>query len=137
MERDKKWIAFAIYRINNRCLCLCFFKSNKNLNSPNSKKKKYIYKFISCRNKIEDEPYFLVDCSTDSKIKADFLELFSMEFLNFRTFNDGNKKYKFIMKIQDENLLKSLAFCINLVFKNRENLKNTRYKIRLLYLDCI
>ena len=79
----------------------------------------------SCPDKIEDEPHFLVECSTDIKIKTDFLELVSMEFPNFRTLSDKNQQYKFIMKIHDENLLKSLAFCINLLFKNRENLKNT------------
>ena len=79
----------------------------------------------SCPDKIEDEPHFLVECSTDIKIKTDFLELVSMEFPNFRTLSDKNQQYKFIMKIHDENLLKSLAFCINLLFKNRENLKHT------------
>ena len=67
----------------------------------------------------------LVDFSTDSKIKTDFLELISVEFPNFRTFNDKNQKFKFIIEIQDENLLKSLCFSINLLFKNRENLKHT------------
>ena len=79
----------------------------------------------SCPDKIEDEPHFLVECSTDIKIKTDFLELVSMEFPNFTTLSDKNQKYKFIMKIHDENLLKSLAFYINLLFKNRENHKHT------------
>ena len=64
----------------------------------------------SCPDKIEDEPHFLVECSTVIKIKTDFLELVSTEFPNFRTLSDKNQKYNFIMKIHDENLLKRLAF---------------------------
>ena len=61
-------------------------------------------------DKIEDEPHFWVECSTDIKIKTNFLELFCTEFPNFRTLSDNNQKYNFIMKIHDENLLKRLAF---------------------------
>ena len=64
----------------------------------------------SCPDKIEDEPHFLVECSTDIKIKTDFLELVSMEFPNFRTLSDKNQKYKFIMKIRDEKSFALISY---------------------------
>ena len=76
----------------------------------------------SCPDKIENEPHFLGSAPLILKLK-DFLELVSMEFPNLRTLSDKNQKYKFTMKIHDENMLESLAFCFNLLFKNRENLK--------------
>ena len=57
-----------------------------------------------------------------------------MDFPKVSEISDKNILYKFVMKIQTPEILKSLVFCINLLFKNRENRKK-RGKITLkLYL---
>ena len=73
-----------------------------------------------CPNKIEDEAHFLCECIADFKIKSDFLNLVSSKYPQFNELCDKNLKYKFLMKIEDPDILQSLGFCINLLFKRRE-----------------
>ena len=47
-----------------------------------------------------------------------------MDFPKVSEITDKNILYKFVMKIQTPDILKSLGFCINLPFKNRKNHKN-------------
>ena len=49
-----------------------------------------------------------------------------MDFLKVSDITDKNILYKFIMKIKTPEILKSLGFCINLLFKNRENRNNKK-----------
>ena len=44
-----------------------------------------------------------------------------MDFPKVSDITDKNILYKFVMKIQDPEILKSLGFCINLLFENLEN----------------
>ena len=73
---------------------------------------------------IEDEAHFLFQCTEDSDIKTDLAQRIAMDIPQFSDITENNLKYKFVMKIQDPEILKSLGFCINLLFKNRENSNN-------------
>ena len=44
-----------------------------------------------------------------------------MDFPKISDITDKNLLYKFIMQIKDPDILKSLGYCVNLLFKNREN----------------
>ena len=46
-----------------------------------------------------------------------------MDFSKVSDLTDANILYKFVMKIDDPEILNSLGLCINLLFKNRENRK--------------
>ena len=46
-----------------------------------------------------------------------------MDFPKVSDITDQSILYQFVMKIQDPEILKSLGFCINLLFKNLENCK--------------
>ena len=46
-----------------------------------------------------------------------------MDFPKVSDITDKNILYKFVMKIQTPDILKSFGFCVNLLFKNRENRK--------------
>ena len=75
----------------------------------------------SCRkfpDYIEDEAHFLLGCSEDSDIKSDLVRI-TIDFPQFSVITDKYLRYKLIMKIQDPDNLKSLGFCVNLLFKNR------------------
>ena len=49
-----------------------------------------------------------------------------MDFPKISDITDKNIQYKFVMKIQTPDILKSLGFCVNLLFKNRESRKKKR-----------
>ena len=70
-----------------------------------------------CPEYIEDEVHFLIQCSEDSDIKTDLVRRIAMDFPKISDITDKNLLYKFIMKIQDPDILKSLRFGINLHFK--------------------
>ena len=74
-----------------------------------------------CPEYIEDEAHFLTQCSKDSDIKTDLVHRIAMDFSKISDITDKNILYKFIMQIQDPDILKSLGYCVNLLFKNREN----------------
>ena len=63
----------------------------------------------------------MLDCSDDSDIKSDLVERIAIDFPQISVMVDKYIRYKFIMKIQDPDILKSLGFCVNLLFKNRED----------------
>ena len=46
-----------------------------------------------------------------------------MDFPKVSDISDKNIFYKFVMTIQTPEILKSLGFCTNLLFKNGENRK--------------
>ena len=71
----------------------------------------------TCPEKIEDEAHFLCECKMDYDIKSDFLKLVAIKYPNIDDLGDKYQKYKFIMKIQDQETLRSLGYCINLLFK--------------------
>ena len=78
----------------------------------------------TCKNwpeYVEDEAHFLLQCREDSDIKNDLIHRIAMDFPKVSDITDKNILYKFIMKIQTPEILKSLGFCINLLFKNRKN----------------
>ena len=52
----------------------------------------------------------------------------AMDFPIVIDITDKNILYKFVMKIQTPEILKSLGFCINMLFKNRENRKKKEEK---------
>ena len=74
-----------------------------------------------CPEYIKDEAHFLTQCSEDRDIKTDLVRRIAMDFPKISDITDTNLLYKFIMKIQDTYILKSLGFCIDRLFKNREN----------------
>ena len=74
-----------------------------------------------CPEYIEDEAHFLLECSEDSDIKSDLVLRIAIDFPQIYVMADKYIRYKFIMKIQDPDILKSLGFCVNLLFKNRED----------------
>ena len=51
-----------------------------------------------------------------------------MDFPNVSDITDKNILYNFVMKIQTPEIFKSLGFCVNLFFKNRENRKKNKRK---------
>ena len=63
----------------------------------------------------------MLDCSDDSDIKSDVVERIAIDFPQISVMVDKYIRYKFIMKIQDPDILKSLGFSVNLLFKNRED----------------
>ena len=75
----------------------------------------------NCPECVEDEAHFLLQCREDSDIKNDLVQRIAIDFPNVSDITDKNILYQFVMKIQDPEILKSLGFCINLLFKNREN----------------
>ena len=77
----------------------------------------------NCPEYAEDEAHFLLQCTEDSDIKKDLVHRIAMDFPKVSDISDKNILYKFVMKIQTPEILKSLGFCINLLFKNRENHK--------------
>ena len=74
-----------------------------------------------CPDYIEDEALFLLECSEDSDIKSDLILRITIDFPQIYVITNKYLKYKFIMKIQDPGILKSLGFCVNLLFKNQED----------------
>ena len=46
-------------------------------------------------------------------------------------------RYKFIMKIQDPDILKSLGFCVNLLFLNREDRTQMSKQNKIYFGFCI
>ena len=76
-----------------------------------------------CPEYVEDEAHFLLQCKEDSDIKNHLVHRIAMDFPKVSDITDKNILYKFVMKIQTPEILKSLGFCINLLFKNRENRK--------------
>ena len=76
-----------------------------------------------CPDYVEDEAHFLLQCKEDSDIKKELVQRIAMDFPKVSEISDKNILYKFVMKIQTPEILKLLGFCINLLFKNRENRK--------------
>ena len=74
-----------------------------------------------CPDYVEDEAHFLLQCKEDSDIKKELVQRIAMDFPKVSEISDKNILYKFVMKIQTPEILKSIGFCINLLFKNREN----------------
>ena len=72
---------------------------------------------------VEDEAHILLQCREDSDIKNALVKRIAMDFPKVSDITDKNILYKFVIKIQTPEILKSLGFCINLLFKNRENRK--------------
>ena len=75
----------------------------------------------SCRIAVEHEAHFLFDCKIDSQIKEEFFNNFVVSYPDFAELSNNWQKYKFIMQIQDSDMLKSLGFLINLLFNNRNS----------------
>ena len=57
---------------------------------------------------IEDEAHFLLECSEDSDIKSNLVLIIAIDFPQISFITDKYLRYKFIMKIQDPEILKSL-----------------------------
>jgi len=74
-----------------------------------------------CPSDIEHEAHFLFDCKSDLKLKQDFINSVCIAYPDFAQYSHNWQKYKFIMMIQDQELLKSLGFLVNLLFKNRDS----------------
>ena len=96
-----------------------------------------------CPKYIEEEAHFLLDCSDDSDIKSDLVGRIAIDFPQISVMVDKYIRYKFIMKIQDPEILKSLGFSVNLLFKNRENrtkkwgLIPMRYNFVIISICCL
>ena len=60
-----------------------------------------------------------------------------MDFPKVSDITYKNILYKFVMKIQTPDILKSLGFCVNLLFKNHENRKKEENNFKNLYLTAI
>ena len=60
-----------------------------------------------------------MQCKEDSDIKKDLVHRIAIDFPKVSDMSNKNILYKFAMKIQTPEILKSLWFCINLLFKNR------------------
>ena len=56
-------------------------------------------------------------CTEDSDIKTDLAQRIAMDIPQFSDITENNRKYKFVMKIQESEILKSLGFCINFFLK--------------------
>ena len=54
-------------------------------------------------------------------IKSDLVERIAIDFPQISVMVDKYIRYKFIMKIQDLDILKSLDFSVTLLFLNRED----------------
>ena len=67
--------------------------------------------------------YVLLQYKEDSDIKNDLVHRIAMDFPKVSDITNKNILYKFVMKIQTPEILISLGFCVNLLFKNRENRK--------------
>ena len=74
----------------------------------------------NCPDMIEDEAHFLFECTNDSDIKSDFLDVLSTTYPDFAEITNKQMKYKFIMSIRDSDSLISLGYLVNLLFKNRD-----------------
>ena len=122
-EADKYLSVFTIKKHRNAMAKLRLSDHNLKIQSgrqtrPKTPREQRFCK--SCPGVIEDEAHFLFECVDDHIVKEDFVRSVCMEYPVFETKNHKSLKYQFTMKTQDTELLKSLGFFINLLFKNRE-----------------
>ena len=78
-------------------------------------------KCLTCTEYIEDEAHFLLECKDDEKHKLDFIDTIECTYPEITKISGKYLKYKFLMKMNNPEALRSLAFLVNFCFKNRNS----------------
>ena len=78
-------------------------------------------KCLTCTEYIEDEAHFLLECKDDEKHKLDFINTIECTYPEITNISGKYLKYKFLMQMSNPEALRSLAFLVNLCFKNRND----------------
>ena len=76
---------------------------------------------MTCTEYIEDEAHFLLECKDDEKHKLDFIDTIECTYPEITKISGKYLKYKFLMKMNNPEALRSLAFLVNFCFKNRNS----------------
>ena len=73
-----------------------------------------------CEDELEDEAHFIFECQNDNALKSLLVQKISYKFPEFAEITNRHLKYKFLMNIKDSELLKSLGYTVNILFRNLE-----------------
>ena len=71
-----------------------------------------------CEDELEDEAHFMFECKNDNDLKSLLVQKINSKFPEFAEITNRHLKYKFLMNIKDSDLLKSIGYTVNTLFKN-------------------